>query len=447
MKILQGTLSFCVTCRGWQPIVLGFIIALSGRALAQTPTWSGADAARAWAGYNRAFYAKGANGGAIFTDKSTTSGDSRWSSFWEEAEEIEVAEDAYSFYTTHYPAEVQSAHIRDEINALCEGFVDNMPAKWKGPGDRYDWSANRFNDDLAWTAIAFARAYLITGNAKWLAAAEENFNLIWSRAQPNGKTDGSNGLQQTQPGSKAWRPNLDSPVNFTFVIAGYLLHDSTTGPASATYKSKADAVYAWAKANLYRYKYRACDRHSGLVCSKIYDANNTSVGGKIGSFDYTYNYGIAIQAATREGDVTVASTVANWLMYNSDNPNYPYAGSYDGYNILSNYSAHGAINSSNNCGYNGIAFRGIAFGISRGSLAGTNALPWAQANVQAAWNQRSPENMTWDNWASPTSGEPYSWGDSAALAGMLDIPAPGAYPVNEPAANHDASMERAMPKG
>jgi hypothetical protein len=245
----------------------------------------------------------------------------------------------------------------------------------------------------------------------------------------NGRSDGSNGLQQTQARGEGWKPNLDSPVNFTFVIAGYRLHDSTTGPASATYKSRADAIYAWAKANLYMYNFRPCNNHPGLVCSKIYDSNNTGVGGKIGSFDYTYNYGIAIQAATLEGDRTMASTAANWLMYNSNNPNYPYVGTLNGYNILPNYSAHGALNSCNNCGYNGIALRGIAFGISHGSLAGTNALPWARANVQSAWNQRGPENVTWDNWVSPTLGDPYSWGDSAALAGMLDIPAPDGYPA------------------
>lgn len=408
-------------------IALGTNSSAPAQAPVQSPNWSGADASQAWTGYNHDFCATGANSGAIFTDRSIKAGGSGFSSFWEEVEEIEVAEDAYSFYAKNYPQRDRS-DLAKQVNALCEGFVDNMPAKWKGPGDKYDWSANRFNDDLSWTAIAFARAYQITGNRDWLAAAEGNFNLVWNRAQPHGKTDGSSGLQQTQPRGSTWTPSLDSPVNFGFVIAGDLLHDSTSGAASATYKSRADAIYKWAKANLYVYNFRPCDHHANLVCSKIYDANNTSLGGKLGSYDYTYNYGIAIQAATRAGDVTVASTAANWLMYNSNNPNYPYVGTYAGYNILPNYSARGANNACNNCGYNGIALRGIAFGIFSGSLAGTNALVWAQANVQSAWNQRNPEDVTWDNWANPTSGDQYSWGDSGALTGMMDIPAPGGYP-------------------
>lgn len=428
MRTAHSAFSIYLTGRGWLPLVLAIVIALhgSGRAWAQSPSWSGGDALEMWAGYNRDFYAAGANGGAIFTDKSAKAGGSSWTSFWEEAEEIETAEDAYDFSAEHYPSRDRSAYVK-EIEALCNGFVDNVPAKWKGPGDQFDWSANRFNDDLGWTAIAFARAYRITGNRSWLAAAEENFNLIWNRAQPNGKTDGSNGLQQTQAKGETWTANLDSPVNFTFVIAGYLLQESTTGPESAAFKSRADAVYRWAKANLYIYNFKPCTGHPGLVCSKVYDSNNTSVSGKIGSFDYTYNYGTAILAATLEGDFTVAATVTNWLMYNSNNPNYPYIGTYNGFNVLPNYSAHGANNASNNCGYNGIALRGVGFGIARGFLAGTAALPWAQANLQSAWNQRSTEDVTWDNWADPTSGDPYSWGDSAALTGMLDIAAPGGY--------------------
>jgi hypothetical protein len=416
--------------------VLLIVIALIavGSLSAQSPTWSGSDSYQAWVGYNGDFYTSGALGGKIFTGESTKVVGSSWSSFWEEAEEIEVAEDAYYDSVKHYPTHDHLAYVV-EINSLCNGFVDNMPAKWKGPGDQYDWSADLFNDDLGWAAIAFARAYQITRNPRWLAAAKENYETVWNRAQPNEKTDGSNGLQQSQPHGSNWTANLDSPVNFTFIIAGHILHDNTWGSERAIYESQADAVYAWAKANLYVYNFKPCNNQSAFVCSKVYDSNNTSVGGKIGSSDYTYNYGIAIQAATRENDSTAASTVANWLMYDSNNPNYPYAGTYNGYNVLPNYSALGANNSCNDCGYDGIALRGIGFAISRGFLADTNALPWAQANVQSAWNNRNSDNVMWDDWVSPTTGDQYSWGDSGALAGMLDIPAPGGYPQTRDCAN------------
>lgn len=399
---------------------------VTARASAQAPQWSASDADAAWSAYNAAFYAPGPNGGRIFTDRATAAGGSGWSGFWKEVEEIEVAEDAYDHAARNHPQRNLSAYA-DEIDALCAGFVANMPAKWKGTHDRYDWSANLFNDDLGWAVIAFTRAYQITRNPDWLAAGEENFNTIWNRAQPNGKKDGSNGLQQIQPRRPQWSPNLDSPVNFTFVIGGYLLHDSTTGAASAAFKSEADAVYAWARANLYVYNAQPCNHHPRLVCSKIRDANNTSVGQRIGGYDFTYNYGIAIQAATREGDLTLASTAANWLMYNSNNPNFPYVGTDNGYNILPNYSARGASNSSNDAGYNGIALRGVGFGIAHGSLAGTDALQWARANLQAAWSRRNAQDLVDDDWANPTTGDQYSWGDSGAVAGMLDIPPPAGH--------------------
>jgi hypothetical protein len=407
-------------------LVVGVTSTASAQTLLQPVTWSGTDSYNAWTGYNGDFYTMGTNGGYIFTEESVQAGGSAMIGFWEEAEEIEVAEDAYYYSVNNYPSHDHSAY-QQEIDALCEGFVANNQYSHNG-----DWSGDKFNDDISWAVIAFIRAYQITGNHQWLIYAKQNFTYVWNNAQPNGVHDGSHGLLQslphTLPDGKKWTPNLDAPVNFAFVIAGYLLHDNTTGTDSATYKSEADAIYNWAKANLYVYDFEPCNNQPDFVCSKIYDSNNTSLGGDIGASDFTYNYGIAIQAATREGDNTVASTVANWLMYNSNNQNYPYVGIFNGYEVLPNYSDTGKDNSCNDCGYNGIALRGIAFGLSRGSLSNPNTLAWAQANVQAAWNIRNSDNVMWDDWNAPTSGDQYSWGDSGALAGMLDVPAPGGYP-------------------
>ncbi len=417
----------------------------------QTPTWSGSDSYQAWVGYNGDFYAAGANGGQIFTEESVNVGGSSWSSFWEEAEEIEVAEDAYYYSYNNYPTHDHSAYV-NEISALCNGFIDNMPAKWIGPSGGYDWSADRFNDDLDWAVIAFTRAYQITGNTTFLAAAKENFNTVWNRAQADVNVVGGVtevGLAQAQPPAGVtpsnnpnnWSPNLDSPVNFTFVIAGYLLTDNT---GDSTYENEANEVYAWAIANLYTTSANnggPCSGNSSLTCGKIRDANNSEYNTGvfagypttgIGPTDFAYNYGTAIQSAVRYGDNTTAQYVANYLMYNMNNSTYPYVQppySYGGnsYNILPNWSGSANNNDSNDAGYNGIALRGIAFGVTRNALNATTEA-WAQANLQAAWNQRNSSNVIWANWGSPTTGDQYSWGDSAALAGMLDIPAPGGYP-------------------
>lgn len=61
----------------------------------------------------------------------------------------------------------------------------------RGPGD---W----FNDDLMWVAIAFARAYQITGTKGWLEAAENQVDYVWANAQAQTEADGKVvGLLQT----------------------------------------------------------------------------------------------------------------------------------------------------------------------------------------------------------------------------------------------------------
>ncbi len=448
-------------CSEWRLSVAAAVVLIfcaPGIASAQTPTWSGSDSYQAWVGFNGDFYAPGANGGQIFTEESVKVGGSSWSSFWEEAEEIEDADDAYYYSYNNYPTHDHSAYV-NEITALCTGFIDNMPSKWIGSKGGYDWSGDRFNDDLAWAVAAFTRAYQITKDQTFLSAAEENFNTIWNRAQAevvtvNGVKEV--GLAQAQPPSGVtpknnpnnWSPNLDAPANFGFVIAGYLLWDNT---GNSTYKTEADEVYAWAMANLYTTSANnggPCTGHTSLTCGKIRDANNTAYNTGvfactsgtnpacfpttgIGPTDFAYNYGIAVQSNVRYGDNTVAQYITNYLMYNMNNSTYPYAGTYSyggtNCNILPNWSGSTDNNNSNDAGYNGIALRGVAFGLSRSALNATSQA-WAQANVQAAWNQRNSNNVTWANWVSPTTGDQYSWGDSAALAGLLDVPAPGGYP-------------------
>lgn len=376
--------------------------------------WTPLDTLQAWAGYNQDFYAAGAAGGSIFAVQQGGSSFCR-SCWWEEVEEIEVAEDAYDWAKTHDPTHLQS--YSDEVEALCTGFNANMYPGFKGPNGPYDWSGDNFNDDLNWGTMAFSRAYRITHDTNWLAAAQLNFNTVWNRAQaPGGLGNGLSGLMQTQPHGSHWTANLDSPVNFTFVIAGYLIYDITH---DASYKTKADNVYQWAIANLYTTTVNngVCNDHPDLTCAKIYD-------GTKGHSDYAYNYGIAIQAAARERDFVKAQYIANWLMFNSNNPNYPYVGSSNGYNILPNYHQGG----KNDDGYNGIALRGVGYAIRHGVLHGL-VLAWAQANVAAAWATRNSDDVMWNNWTpdnpnadTPASGL-YSWDCSSAMAGMFDIPA------------------------
>lgn len=420
-------------------IVVSALVLSAAIARAQAaPSWTQNNAYQAWEGFKSYFYTSGANGGDIITDEQI--GDqspNRWSVMWQEAEEIEVAEDA--FYWSQRIGGDTSNYVT-HVNNLCTGFIDNMtPGSYFGPGGSLDWSGDVFNDDLMWASIAFARAYQITHNADWLTAAENQFNTVWKRAQA-----GNGGLIQSQPHTPpnggTWVPVEDAPVNFTFVIAGYLIYDNT---GDTTYKNHADTVYAWASANLFGTADAgpACKGQTGLTCVKIYDSNNTSIpnysySGGIGRSDFAYNYGTAIQAAVREAvagnnpatNEAAAQNIANYLMFNMDNPNSPYAGTYGVYNILPNYGQDG----TNDAGYNGIALRGVGLGLDRKDattgqpILNATTLAWAQANLQAAWNIRNSDNVMWNDWVDsiPANYTYHSWDCSSAVAGMLDIAPP-----------------------
>jgi hypothetical protein len=379
---------------------------------AQSLTWNESDINEMWNGYVSDFYNKDGAGYYVFNPQA---GEAAITGFWEEAEEIEMAEDGYDWATRENNSFANSADIAGKINAICIGFTNHNGVLW---------SADTYDDDKNWAEIAFARACQITGNNNWLSVATNNFNYVWKYGQVNGKTDGSWGLTQITNTERMY-----ANVNFTFVIAGYLLYDLT---GNSTYKSEADAIYAWAKANLYVYNHLPAQNGSSNVCSMIYNYNNTEFGGSIQNRDCMYNYGIAIRAAYYENDITLARTVANWMIYNVDadtnGDGVPYAGTYDGYNVLPDYGA-GGNNGDNDCGYDGIGLRGFGVALLAGLLTNPDALPFAQANLQSAWNNRGPDNVEWCGWTTSPSGTKYSWGDSAALAGLFDIPAPDQPPL------------------
>ena len=372
-------------------------------------TWTESDVDLMWAGYTNDFYTLAASGHHIFC---VTKGSSTITGFWEEAEEIEMAEDGYYWAKTYGVG--SASVITNMVNDLCGGFVAHNGSLW---------SADQYDDDLDWATIAFARAYQITGNSSWLIDAETNFNYVWINGQVNGQTNGSWGLTQIRGDERMY-----ANVNFTFVIAGYLLYNLT---GDSSYKSKADAIFNWSKANLYVYNHEPAKNGSTNVCSMIYNYNNSEFGSGLQNRDVMYNYGIAIQAAYFEHDTTMAQTVANWMIYNVDadpaGNGPPYAGTFDGYNVLPDYGA-GTNNGANDCGYNGIGLRGFGVALRNGLLTNPDALPFAQANMQSAWNHRGSDNVEWCGWTTSPSGTKYSWGDSSAMAGMFDVPATDVSP-------------------
>lgn len=335
--------------------------------------WRAVDAHNAWNGYNTAFlYLEPDGYSKVFVTKQ---GGTTHEGFWTFAEEISLAVDAY--------AENPTTANKNEIQALCDGFVNYVH-----PATNDLWTSDNYNDDLGVAIIAFARAYQATGTTRWLSDAEKNFTAVWNRAQA-----GDGGLCQ----NKALGCYENSSANWTFIIAGRLLYNYTSD--ATDYKNPADSVYTWALSNLY-------DSSTG----QIYDAK----GGVTGQ--YTYNYGFAIGAMSEEGaGASPIGNVANYVFNDLTN----YSGTSGGYNILPNYG-QGDLNDS---GFNGILMRWICVANGHG-LISSSIIDAAQANINQAWSERNGSTtLVWNNWESPTpSTGTYSWDDSAAMAGLVDIP-------------------------
>ena len=339
--------------------------------------WTSATAQSAFSDYNNAFYF---NSSGDNYDYRSSQGSTSTSGFWVGAEEIELAIDAYNQNPT--------AANKTIINQLCNGFT----AEYSG-----DWSSDSYDDDLMWATIAFTRAAQATGNSVWLADAEANFAVVWSRGYDTTFGGGiwwNSASENTSSGYK------NSAANWTFVIAGNLLYQAT---GNSTYQSEAATIFSWAFTNLYV-----------ASTGEIYDGIN---GSGVQTGQYSYNYGVAIGADTFENHSADAANVANYLMNNLS------GGTIGGYNILPNYGQGG----TDGGGFNGIALRWVGYAWVHRALTNPAILAWAQTNVGLAWAVRNASGLSWNDWFAFTpSGGLYSWDCSNTLVGMLDIPAPSA---------------------
>jgi hypothetical protein len=364
------------------------LLALSATVLLNLPRpasaqWRAVDAQNAFSGYNNAFlYLEPDGYSKVFV---TEQGGTTHEGFWTQAEEIEAAEDAYN--------ENPTSANKNEVQALCDGFVNYVH-----PATNDMWTSDNYNDDLDVAIIAFARAYLITGTTRWLTDAQNNYSAVWNRAQEaltsqctvNG--DCNAGLCQ----NVALGCYENSSVNWTFAIAAAILNQ--IDPNGTGYNSQGNGVYTWAKANLY-------DSSTG----QIYDA----MGGVTGQ--YTYNYGFAMIAGSYHNANVMIPNISTYVFNNLTN----YSGTSDGYNIMPNYG-QGDLNNS---GFNGILMRGVGIANANGFIPSAVLLA-AQANINQAWSERNCcTTLVWNDWVAPTpSTGTYSWDDSAALAGLLDLP-------------------------
>jgi predicted alpha-1,6-mannanase (GH76 family) len=359
--------------RGVLCAVTTLVLVLTG-ALPASAGWRAVDAQNSWADFQRAFQYTGA--ASYEYDFSKGVGDGVQQDFWREAELIELAVDAYE--------ENKTAANKQEVQGLCDGFIGLY-------GE--DWSGDTFNDDMCWACLAFVRAYIATGTTRYLNDAESNFNEIWTR----GEDPSDGGIWWTTAKTKK-----ASASNWPFVIAGHLIYNESGSTAAL---NRANVVYGFCKAHL-------CDSGTG----QVYDSYSS---GGTDTFPWSYNYGVAVGAASESGDGGFAANAAWWLM--TSLPINYYATQIGGYYVLPRYN-----HNEDDSGFNGIVFRWFHTADSHGLIDHNYYVAWAQTNISQAWAERNAEGLSWNDWITQTpdssSGNVYSWDVSDTLSGMLNVP-------------------------
>lgn len=173
--------------------------------------------------------------------------------FWDFAEIFEIIDDAYeNFGGEEYP------------KMFSEMYDFAISAYGK------TWEKNPFNDDIMWLCIALTRAYILTGEKKYLDSAKLNFDMTWERA-----------YSAELGGGLWWRienRSKNTCVNCPASIAASLIAKAS---GDESYREKASLALEWVTKYMY-------EEDTG----KVYDAMNLS--GKVNTWSSTYNQGTFI---------------------------------------------------------------------------------------------------------------------------------------------------------
>lgn len=276
---------------------------------------------------------------AVERHKSTyyKNGEYRRADFWDFAEIFEIIDDIYEVTgdKTYFSMfEEMYAHA---VRSYSE-----------------DWRHNPFNDDIMWLVIALTRAYLYTGEKKYLKTAVFNFENTFARA----KSD-------ELGGGLFWRVENESKntcVNCpAAVAAGYLA--KATGDSS--YYDKLFYCLDWAVRMMF-------EPDTG----KVYDS--IDIRGNINKWSSTYNQGTFIGACMMYYEKTGDTVYLNYAEKAAD------------YVMHDMY--HNGIMDNEESGNDLPGFKGILARYIRRFSDLTEKpeyLEWLRKNADSAWSNRN----------------------------------------------------------
>lgn len=331
----------------------------------------------AYQGYNSAFLVQ-QNGQTYYASTLASLGTAPESE-WGGALDITVAEDRYQY-----------THNQNDRNFVIS--LLNSLAYYNGPGSLYgNWQTDGWDDNLAWMVNAFLRGYELTGISSYLTQAEAGWNNGYNQ-----------GWDTTVAGGGIWE-NTDKQSkcalsNDPYVFEGVQLYLAT---GDSTYLSKAEAIYAWVRANLFN----SSSSTNSLGAPGQVNGCVGSNGALQGLSDNVYDNGAFVKAAADLYRVT-----GNQMYYN------------DGLLAINHIVGEGSVIPYDNSGESGHQW---AYWFTRGLsdfATETSLWPqyqsWLQDNANAAWSERNNLNITWNDWTTPTDDsnpEPMEMSSAAAI--------------------------------
>jgi len=245
---------------------------------------------------------------------------------------------------------------------VYEGFVALHP----------DWTTNPYNDDIMWWTIACARAYRITGEARYLARARSEFDRIYAKE-----------VDQTLGGGMWWKSDrhgsknacVNGPAAITAMELASILKDET-------YVDKARDLYVWERANLF-------DANTGAV----YDNLNTRQ--RVSRRVFTYNPGTFIGAALR---------LYRWTEDKAYLADAALAGDYMRQRLC---NPDGIIKSEGQGDGGAFKLIGMRYMVELARVTPQKALDdWLQKNADTVWrNRRASDSIMGYDWSRPVKAD------------------------------------------
>ncbi|HEY8748619.1 MAG TPA: glycoside hydrolase family 76 protein [Tepidisphaeraceae bacterium] len=273
-----------------------------------------------------------------------------------------------------------SAEVKKQINDVYDGFIKANP----------DWTKNKYNDDIMWWTIACARAYVITGDDRYLKKAKISFDFVYDNFTDDKMGGGVYWINQ--------RTSKNTCVNCPAIIAAarlsVLLKD-------AKYLEKAKSLYAWQKKTL--------TDGTGKVFDSL-NFNQARGTTRVNRGSLTYNQGTYIGAGVLLYQQTKDQTYLDDAIKTAE------------WTKTTLCVTDQRILKSEGRGDGG-AFKGIFARYMKlliNECGRTEFLPWMKTNADVAWSNRRPaDNIMGDSWNTPAGPKIQSQSATSAVAVIL----------------------------